>query len=90
LPQADPALTAVALFHFFFAWNDFFGPLIYLAGKPDLAPISVGLASFNGIYQSTPELVMAASVISTILPLSIFFLAQRVFMQGIVITGVDK
>lgn len=28
LPQAVPALTAVSLFHFFFAWNDFFGPLI--------------------------------------------------------------
>ena len=35
LPMSGPALTAVALFHFFYAWNDFFGPLIYLAGNPD-------------------------------------------------------
>jgi multiple sugar transport system permease protein len=33
---------------------------------------------------------LAASIISMILPLTIFFLAQRVFIQGIVITGVDK
>lgn len=90
LPQAVPALTAVALFHFFFAWNDFFGPLIYLAGNPDANPISVGLTLFNGLYQTRNELVLAAAVISMIPPLVIFFAAQRVFVQGIVITGVDK
>lgn len=90
LPQAYPALTAVALFHFFFAWNDFFGPLIYLAGNRQANPITVGLTEFNGLYSSEPQLILAASIISMILPLTIFFLAQRVFIQGIVITGVDK
>lgn len=90
LPQAVPALTAVSLFHFFFAWNDFFGPLIYLAGNPEAYPISVGLTFFNGQYSSETQLILAASVISLIPPLAIFFLAQRVFIQGIVITGVDK
>lgn len=90
LPQAVPALTAVSLFHFFFAWNDFFGPLIYLAGNPDWYPISVGLTFFNGLYSSEPQLILAASIITLLPPLLIFFFAQRVFMQGIVITGVDK
>lgn len=90
LPQAVPALTAVAMFHFFFAWNDFFGPLIYLAGNRQANPITVGLTEFNGLYSAEPQLVLAAAVISMILPLTIFFLAQRVFIQGIVITGVDK
>ena len=90
LPQAVPALTAVALFHFFFAWNDFFGPLIYLAGNRDANPITVGLTEFNGLYSSQTQLILAAAIISMILPLFIFFIAQRVFIQGIVITGVDK
>lgn len=90
LPQAIPALTAVALFHFFFAWNDFFGPLIYLAGNRQANPITVGLTEFNGLYNTEPQLILAASIISMILPLTIFFMAQRVFIQGIVITGVDK
>lgn len=90
LPQAVPALTAVAMFHFFFAWNDFFGPLIYLAGNRDANPITVGLTDFNGLHREEPQLILAASIISMILPLTIFFLAQRVFIQGIVITGVDK
>jgi multiple sugar transport system permease protein len=90
LPQAVPALTAVSLFHFFFAWNDFFGPLIYLAGNRSANPITVGLTEFNGLYNSEPQLILAAAIISMLLPLTIFFLAQRVFIQGIVITGVDK
>ncbi len=90
LPQAVPALTAVTLFHFFFAWNDFFGPLIYLVGKPDLVPLSVGLTTFNGLFDSSPQLIQAASIMTIILPLTIFFFAQRIFIQGVVITGVDK
>ena len=90
LPQAVPALTAVSLFHFFFAWNDFFGPLIYLAGNREANPITVGLTEFNGLYSSETQLILAAAVISMIPPLAIFFLAQRVFIQGIVVTGVDK
>lgn len=89
LPQATPALIAVSLFHFFFAWNDFFGPLVYLAGSADLNPIAVGLFRFNGLYSSEPQLIQAASILTMIIPLLIFFFAQRFFMQGIVLTG-DK
>lgn len=90
IPQSYPAIIAVALFHFVFAWNDYFGPLIYLLGQPDLQPISVGVQIFNFRYGSRPELVQATSLIAMILPLVLFFFAQRVFMRGVVITGVDK
>ncbi len=90
LPQAVPALTAVSLFHFFFAWNNFFDPLIYLAGNRDIVPISVGLNFFNGTYDTNPNLIMAASFIALIIPLVIFFFSQRVFLSGIVVSGADK
>ncbi len=90
LPQSGPALTAVGLFHFFFAWNDFFGPLIYLAGNPDKFPITVGLTAFNNLYSQSTNLIQAASLLSAIIPIIVFFFAQRVFMQGVVITGVEK
>ncbi len=90
LPQARPALLAVTLFHFFFAWNDFFGPLIYLAGRPELYPITVGLTAFNGLYEGQENLIQAASMMASVIPLLVFFFAQRSFMQGVVITGVDK
>ncbi len=90
VPQAIPAIISVSLFHFFFAWNDFFGPLIYLAGKPELQPISVGLATFNNMYTSEGHLIQASSLIACAVPFVIFFAAQRFFMQGVVVTGVDK
>ena len=79
LPQAVPALIAVALFHFFFAWNDFFGPLIYLAGSTELQPIAVGLFRFNGLYSAEPQYIQAASVLTMIIPLLIFFLRPALF-----------
>lgn len=90
LPQSIPALIAVSLFHFFHAWNDFFGPLIYLAGNMDAQPISIGLHRFNGLYSTEPQLIQAASILTMLIPLAIFFFAQRYFMQGIVVTGVEK
>jgi multiple sugar transport system permease protein len=90
LPQAFPAIIAVALFHFFWAWNDFFGPLIYLVGKPELFPISVGIQVFNALYAVQPNLIQATMIMAVALPLLLFFVAQRFFMQGVVITGVEK
>jgi multiple sugar transport system permease protein len=90
VPQAIPAITAVTLFHFFYTWNDYFNPLVYLVGKEDLYPISVGIAKFVGTYGSHPTRAMATAVLTMVLPAILFFLAQRQFMQGVVSTGVEK
>jgi multiple sugar transport system permease protein len=90
IPQSYPALMAITVFHIVWAWNDYFGPMIYLSTKPDLQPISVALSRFNGIYGSRPELIQAGAMMSLILPLILFAAAQRFFVQGIVITGVEK
>jgi multiple sugar transport system permease protein len=90
LPQSVPALTAVSLFHFFWAWNDYFNPLIYLVGHPEKYPITIGLTAFNNLYAGRTNLIQAASLISAVIPVIIFFFAQRIFMQGVVITGVEK
>ena len=90
LPQAVPVLMAVGLFHLVFAWNDFFGPLIYLSGRPDLQPLAVGLSRFQGIHHTNYPYIEAASLLTLIVPVILFFAAQRVFIQGVVITGVEK
>jgi multiple sugar transport system permease protein len=90
VPMSTPVIIAVALFHLVFAWNDFFAPLIYLTSSPDLQPIAVGLSRFNGIYGSNPPLIQAAALMASLLPIVLFFLSQRVFMQGVVVTGVEK
>jgi multiple sugar transport system permease protein len=80
----------VVVFHIVFAWNDYFGPLIYLSTATDKWPISVALSSFNGIYGQQPQLIQAGALMAVILPVILFFVAQRFFVQGIVVTGVEK
>jgi len=90
IPQAIPAITAVTIFHFFFVWNQYFEPLVYLLGKEKLYPISVGIGQFVNTFSRFPGLSAATAVLAMALPALMFFLAQRQFMQGIVITGVEK
>lgn len=90
IPQAIPAITAVTLFHFFFVWNQYFEPLVYLLGKEELYPISVGVGAFVTTFNNYPGRSAATAAVALLLPAVMFFLAQRQFMQGVVITGVDK
>jgi multiple sugar transport system permease protein len=90
LPQAWPVIVAVAVFHLVYSWNDFFGPLLYTAGKPDIQTVALGLQRFNGIYYREPGLVQAGTLMTLVIPVIAFLLTQRFFTRGIVITGVDK
>ena len=90
IPQAIPAIVAVSLFHFFWAWNEYFLPLVYLQGNADLQPLSVGLGRFNSLYSGEPTVIQAAALLAMALPVVVFFLAQRAFMRGVVFGGVEK
>jgi len=50
----------------------------------------VGLTQFNNAHGLQPGQLVAATLMAIAIPAIIFFLAQRQFMQGIVITGVEK
>jgi multiple sugar transport system permease protein len=90
LPQAWPVVVAVAVFHLVYSWNDFFGPLLYTAGRVDLQTVALGLQRFNGIYYREPGLIQAGTLMTLVIPVVAFLLTQRFFTRGIVITGVEK
>jgi multiple sugar transport system permease protein len=91
LPQALPVLIAVAIFHVVYSWNDFFGPLIYLSTSPELQTLAVGLARFSGArVAQDPGLIQAGTILTLIIPVVLFVIFQRVFVRGIVITGVER
>lgn len=91
LPQAWPAIIAVAIFTFVYSWNDFFGPLIYLSGSPDIQTVSVALANFSGArVAQDPGLIQAGTLMTLVIPIGLFLIFQRFFVRGIVITGVEK
>jgi multiple sugar transport system permease protein len=87
LPQARPALVSVAIFHFLYAWNDFYEPLIFLHTR-DKWTLAVGLQTFDALYTINTHLIMAVSLLMILPPIILFFLAQRIFTQGVVFSGV--
>jgi multiple sugar transport system permease protein len=87
LPQARPALVALAIFHFLYAWNDFYEPLIFLHSR-DNWTLAVGLQTFDALYTINTHLIMAVSTLMIIPPILLFFFSQKVFTQGVVFSGV--
>jgi len=87
LPLSKPALAVVALFSFMGAWNDFLGPLIYLLDQKTFT-LSQGLQFYQSQNGGTQwNLLMAASTIVIAPVILLFFFTQRLFIQGIAVTG---
>mgnify|MGYP000935875511 CR=1 FL=1 len=88
LPMCAPVSVTLAIITFTGNWNDFMGPLIYLSSDAKWT-LALGLSRFSGMYGKTPwNLLMAASLVTVLPCVLLFFFAQRYFIQGIVITGV--
>ena len=88
LRLARPAIAAVALFMFFYCWNDFFGPLIYTGETPGHWTLSVGLAQFRTVHHVEWNLTMAATLLFMAPVIAVFFAAQKVFIEGVTLSGV--
>ena len=88
LPMARPGIAAVALFQFFYCWNDYYGPLLYAATNLDSWTLSVGLASFKALHSVQWNLTMAATLLVMAPVIIVFFFAQKVFIEGVTLTGV--
>jgi multiple sugar transport system permease protein len=86
MPLAKPALITVGIFTFLNAWNDLLGPLLYLR-RSELYTVAAGLAQFQGTLATRWDLLMAASTAMIFPVVVLFFLAQRYFVRGIVLTG---
>jgi multiple sugar transport system permease protein len=86
MPLAKPALATVAIFTFMNHWNDFLRPLIYLNSQSNLT-LTVGLQSFMLDYRTLFQYLMAVSALMTLPVIAIFFVAQRYFIQGMILSG---
>lgn len=90
LPLSFPALVALAIFDFISNWTSFFEPLIYLNTQSKLT-LAVGLTWFQSTGLGTmpkQPLLLAYSLMMTAPIIVVFFLAQRYFIRGIVMSGV--
>ncbi len=86
LPLIKPTLACIAIFTFMGVWNDFMGPLVFLADQR-LYPLSLGLYALNVQQGGDFGLMMAGSLLMTLPVIALFFFAQKYFIQGITLTG---
>ncbi len=86
LPLVKPSLAAIAIFTFMGTWNDFMGPLLYVADQR-LYSLAFGLYAFSVQVGNNPTLTMAGSLLMTVPVILIFFFAQKYFIQGVTLTG---
>jgi multiple sugar transport system permease protein len=88
VPLAKPAIAAVALFQFLYSWNDLFGPLLFVGTNQKLWTLPIALSEFQSRHGVEWNLTMAASILVMLPVIVLFFLAQRVFVEGVTLTGV--
>ncbi len=86
MPLSKPIITTIALFTFIGGWNDFQGPLIYMT-TGNMFPLSIGLNAFLYEHHAEWELLMAASTLFMLPMIVLFFIGQKQFIKGIVMTG---
>lgn len=87
LPLAKPALATLGVFTLLWSWNDFIGPLVFI-NSTEKKTLTLGLASFQGMYTTDWTLLMAASVMALLPLIIIFIFAQRYFVEGITLSGI--
>ncbi len=90
VPLSTPVLITVSIFTFMASWNDFIGPLLYI-NSPEKFTIALGLATYRsmmGVGRTRWDLLMAASVAMTAPIVMVFFILQRYFIKGVVMSGI--
>jgi ABC-type glycerol-3-phosphate transport system permease component len=90
LPLSTPVLITVSIFTFMASWNDFIGPLLYI-NSPEKFTVALGLATYRsmmGVGRTRWDLLMAASVAMTAPIILLFFILQRYFIKGVVMSGI--
>jgi multiple sugar transport system permease protein len=82
LPLVRPAIAAVSVLVFTFVWNDYFWSLV-LAQSDDVRPLTAGLQSLRGMWQTAWQLVCAGSILAALPPVAMFFVMQRQLIAGL-------
>ncbi|MGJ8453946.1 carbohydrate ABC transporter permease [Pseudothermotoga sp. U03pept] len=86
IPLSIPAVSTLAIFTFVFQWNNLLWPLVVVS-KDYMKTITIGLASFQGMYGTSWNLLMAAAVMGVVPSVIAFIVGQKYLIKGITLTG---
>ena len=87
VPLSVPVFITASLMIFMTHWNSYLWPLL-IARSPDIRLIQVALSDFRGAHTTEWSNLYAASTVSALLPLLLFFPFQKYFVQGITSSGI--
>lgn len=87
MPMAKPIIATLAVFQFQSAYNDFMGPVIYLASDAKFT-VQMGLNSFRNSFTSRYDLIMAGSILALIPVVILFICCQKYIVRGIAMGAV--
>jgi alpha-1,4-digalacturonate transport system permease protein len=89
VPLSMPAIATLATFMFLYAWNSFIWPFIVIGGgNLDNHVLTVSLQQLGGRAANQPNLVMAGVMIAISVPVTVFVLAQRYFVENVATSGI--
>lgn len=89
IPVLKPAIISVALFQFMWTMNDFMGPLIYISSVnkyPVAIALKMAMDTTSGSFDWNQ--IIAMSLIGLLPSITIFFAAQKYFVEGITTSGI--
>jgi multiple sugar transport system permease protein len=88
LPLSKPALIAQGILGIVAVYNDYLGPLLYLANDESKYTLQIALSFFASGTGSDLPATMAGSLISMLPLFVIYFLLQKYFISGITMSGI--
>lgn len=87
MPLTKPIIATLAVFQFQSSYNDFLGPVIYIASDVKFT-VQMGLNSFRNSFSTRYDLIMAGSIMALIPVVILFVCCQKYIVRGIVMGGV--
>lgn len=88
VPLSGPAISALVILNFQAAWNDYFGPLIFIS-SPQNMTLPLGLVTLQAGQGGGPAVVVFAAVTMVVIPVLVLFLVfQRSFVSSIASSGI--
>ena len=88
MPLSWPAIATLATFQFLYAWNSFIWPLIVIdAGNTETHVLTLALSILGGQGADQPQLIFAGVTLAMIVPMVVFIMAQRYFVENVASSG---
>jgi len=89
VPLSWPAIATLATFSFLYAWNSFVWPLVAIdAGNTQDHVLTLALQILGGQGADAPQLIFAGVTLAMVIPLLVFIMAQRYFVENVASSGI--